>query len=281
MHAGARMKTLRYAMTVAIPIFLPLALHADKLIMNDDSILEGKITRDAYGKIEFEMRDQIRIIEKSDVKQIIWHGREMRLSKWGGGFDFGTGYGYFTGRMNEYFSDHIPLFVGFDIGYEAWRLQLRNYIGLGMKTKQSFAYDGTWQQGLDTQIIHPEASIGYEFAIGTNFAVIPFFGIASMHIVPPEKIRDTPGNDVALPFSTAIPVGLNYEYHFADHTDSANKVDGTLAAYWNIRLRVAYVVSTFDGYDPRFAGNMVYFTISFGAYIRARSFEEKPALEDI
>ncbi|AFM11950.1 hypothetical protein [Turneriella parva] len=275
------MRKLQCALILTFVTLLPLALYADKLVMNDETILEGVIISDAFGRIEFQMQDRIRFIDKSEIRQIIWRNRQMRISKWGGGFDFGTGYGHFTGRMNEYFSDHIPLLVGFDIGYEAWRLQLRNYIGLGMNTKQSFTYDGTWQQGLDTQIIHPEASVGYEFAIGANFAVIPFFGIASMHIAPPEKVRDTPGNDVALPFSTAIPMGLNYEYRFPDHTDSANKVDGTLAAYWIIRLRVAYVIGTFDGYDPRFAGNMVYFTISFGAYIRARSFEEKPILEDI
>jgi len=258
-----------------------LSLSADKLIMNDDSVIEGLIISDMYGRIEFQTIERRRFIDKTDIKQIIWSDRQIQLSKWGLGFDFGTGYGFFTGQLNEYFTGNVPLFVGFDIGYEAWRLQLRNYIGLGMSTKRMFIYEGTWQQGLATHIIHPEASFGYEFNLGHNFVLTPFVGIASMNISPPSKVQETPGNDVALPFSTAIPIGTNFEYHFADHTDSANKVDGTLAAYWVVRFRTAYVFGTFDGYDPRFSGDLVYFTISFGAYLRARKFIEKPRVEDI
>lgn len=266
---------------ILVLMIFTLGLHADRLVMNDDSIIEGQIISDRYGRIEFQTRDRVRFIDKSEVKQIIWSDRQIQLSKWGLGFDLGTGYGFFTGQLKDYFTGNVPLFVGFDIGYESWRLQLRDYIGLGMSTKQAFTYNGNWQQGLVTNIVHPEASLGYEFKVGPSFALIPFLGIASMDIAPPSKVKEMQGNDVSLPFSTAIPIGFNFEYYFADHTDSANKVDGTLAAYWVVRFRAAYVICTFDGYDPRFSGNMVYFSISFGGYSRARKFVEKPRVEDI
>jgi hypothetical protein len=48
---------------------------------------------------------------------------------WGMAFEFFSGYGIFTGTLNNNYTNNIPIGIAFDICYKRFELYLRDYIG--------------------------------------------------------------------------------------------------------------------------------------------------------
>ncbi|MCX7632696.1 MAG: hypothetical protein N2Z22_05125 [Turneriella sp.] len=254
---------------------------ADEIVLEDGSIEVGDIVGIWPRAVEIRTPAGVVAVEKSKIRKIQLKGRQLEVSRWGWGFELGVGYGAFTGSLAENFSDNIPLATGFEVGYDSWRLRLNVYIGFGITTRQAFTFNGNWKQDLAVQLVMPQAAVGHAFSMGKDFMLIPFIGIASMHISPPERIRKEPGNDVAIPFTTAIPVGLDFDFNIPDPTDITNKILDDPVTYFTLRLRVGYVFGNLGNHDPRFDGNMVYFLFSFAGFFRGWTMTPKKELEVI
>ncbi|MFW5820873.1 MAG: hypothetical protein ACOCWA_06260, partial [Bacteroidota bacterium] len=111
-------------------------------------------------------------------------------SDWGFGFEFLSGYGLFTGSLNDQFRNNIPIGIAFDVEYKNLCLYLRDYIGFSKTKKDLYFNDGLWEKKSSSRVFLPEASLGYVIMDNEKLKIAPFSGIASMDIGPTEKDLD-------------------------------------------------------------------------------------------
>jgi len=193
------------------------------------------------------------------------HIREKYVpSPWGFSFEFFSGRGRFEGGLDSYFSAHVPIGVAFDIFYGRVGLFLRDYIGVGGSVRRDFSYNGEWPYELALNVFLPEASVGYVFAESDHWKFIPFLGISSMDIAPPEAKQET--HDVGLDFVTTYTYGLNLDLKLK--ASQMPIVSYRENSVWFLRFRLAMNHPTYTKRDPRFDGTMLYFTIGFGGFGR-------------
>ena len=187
-------------------------------------------------------------------------------SDWGFGFDFYSGQGMFDGNMSKYFKDNITLGHGFDISYKKVICYLRNYIGVDSKVNRSFEYKGVWKEGLNLDVFHPEMSFGYVTVDNPTFKIAPFIGLSSMHITPPDEVKEKPGNDVELDWVTTYTFGLNVDYKFS--RSSAGIIGNYESGFWFIRLRIGYSNPSYEKIISGLSGNMLYINLGIGGFAR-------------
>jgi len=201
---------------------------------------------------------------KSEYDTFVRTNMRMKFvpSNWGYGFDFFSGTGQFKGPLNRYFTDHVPIGVAFDIQYQQYILYLRDYIGLGSKVAQEFDYKGTWPKDLSLEVFLPEASVGYVILDNNRYKMVPFIGISSMDISPPEQKKEE--YDVGLDFVTTYTCGLNIDLKLSP--SKIPIVSYNEESVWLIKFRLGINHPTYTNRDPRFDGTMVYFTIGFGGF---------------
>ncbi len=195
-----------------------------------------------------------------------------KLGNFGLGFEFFSGYGKFHGDMNKLFTGNVALGVAFDISYKDLTFYLRDYIGVGCKTRKSFEYKGDWKKDLKQNVYKAEISAGYPLLENNRFKLSAFGGVSAMGISPPEIEQEDEENDVRIEFSLAYDFGLNLDLKMGRCCKENNLHN--FNNYWFIRLRGGYSIPDFERLDNRFSGEMIYLNIGFGAYGRplARDF---------
>jgi hypothetical protein len=187
--------------------------------------------------------------------------------KWGCGLTISSGYGIFTSDLARTYRYMIPIVADFDIYYKRLALYLRDYIGIS-ETLLDIPYSGgTWVKGSRTDIIHPEASLGYILAFNKTITFAPFAGIGATEIGPTEDdLKNTAGlNEVKLEFTTTYSLGLNLDFKFGP---SGNQADlyGLRWSFVFIKLKYSYNITHFDNTYPGFGGNIHTLTLGIGVF---------------
>ncbi len=188
-------------------------------------------------------------------------------SDWGFGFEFLSGFGLFTGRLNDHFRDNIPIGVAFDVEYRDLCLYLRDYIGFS-KTKTDLSFnDVEWKNMSSARVFLPEASLGYVILENDKLKIAPFAGIAGTDIGPTDKDVDKKPelDDAGLDFTTTWVLGLNVDIKLGQ-PQSVNHYNYSTSNYGFIRLRYAYTNPRFNRKYSGISGNMHYITIGFGGF---------------
>jgi hypothetical protein len=108
-------------------------------------------------------------------------------NNWGFACEFFSGYGIFTGKIHNNFTNNIPLGAAFDICFKRFELYLRDYIGFN-NTKKDLDYStGTYKKKSPTRVFLPEASFGYAALDRDRFKLAPFVGIGWLNVCPPSS----------------------------------------------------------------------------------------------
>src|SRR5690606_20070326 len=97
-------------------------------------------------------------------------------SKWALGFEFFSGFGIFTGELQDLYSNNIFLGIDFDVEYNRFTLFLRAYIGLGTLPQEREIDGVVWQEGAQTRVYLPEASLGYAVVENDRIRMSPYLG---------------------------------------------------------------------------------------------------------
>ena len=203
--------------------------------------------------------------EKIDfVKEYIRY--RYAVSPWGFGGEFFTGGGFYNGRLSNSFTNTVAFGFDVDIYYKKTIFYLRELFGISGSIKQDFNYKNYWHENEPLILFFPELSVGYTVAETRHFSLAPFGGIASAYIHLSPAVADTATNNVELPYKTTYVAGINIDFKFSSSGDIAYNVPYYKARAWYIRLRLAYCATTFQELDPRFKGNIFYFTIGVGVY---------------
>lgn len=203
---------------------------------------------------------------ESFTRKYIRH--EVKPSNWGFGFEFFSGYGMFTGSLEDHFKDNVPVGVAFDVTYKNFALYLRDYIGFS-KTKREIPFSsGTWRNNAQARVFLPEASLGYIILDRDRLSIAPFAGISSTDISPTFADEDKypEYEDVGLGFTTTFTAGLNLDFKMA--YSSSGIVSYNESGFWMIRVRYAFNAPQFDSKYSGFSGNMHYITIGIGGFAK-------------
>jgi hypothetical protein len=191
-------------------------------------------------------------------------------AKWGFGFDFFSGFGTFTGGLQNDFGKHIPVGVAFDIQYRNFVLYLRDYIGIG-KMRDSISIGSTiWEKGSTINIFIPEASIGYVVHDGNHFKIAPYAGIAATLLTPTEAaIDDHPEYKNISRSATTYAIGMNVDLKLGKPKSKVHMVSaGPEDAFWFLRIRYGYGIPQFDKKYENFSGNVHYISVGLGGFGR-------------
>ena len=188
------------------------------------------------------------------------------VSPWGVGGEFFSGGGIYNGRLSNSFTNTVAFGFAVDISYKKTIFYFRELFGISGSIKQDFNYKNYWHEGEPLILFFPELSVGYTVAETRHFSLAPFGGIASASISLPSAVADTATNNVELPFKTTYVAGIDIAFKLSPSGNIAYNIPYYKARAWYIRLRLAYCATTFQELDPRFKGNIFYFTIGVGAY---------------
>ena len=188
----------------------------------------------------------------------------MVSSNWGFGFEFFSGYGLTTHKLNDKFGGNIPIGVAFDIGYKKWTLYLRDYIGIG-RTYQNINVNGTvWPDNTKANVIVPEASLGYNFPTKSRIQFAPFVGIGGVDFAPTSNQKgESYFSKVGNLGSFAYTVGLNLDIRLGK---TSSVISYSEIGNWFLRIRYAYIMPQFGSSYAGFEGNMHYLTIGIAAF---------------
>jgi hypothetical protein len=192
---------------------------------------------------------------------------KLITSNWGFTFEFFSGYGVFSDKLKNHYSNNVPIGVAFDIYYKNFALYLRDYIGFSF-TNHDFTYGSeVWNKNSQVRVFLPEASLGYVIHNSKYFKLAPFVGISSMDITPTEyDVKEKPGlKEYELSFTTTYTVGFNVDFKFGKPR-VAMVTSGAEHSYWFLRIRYAYNFPQFSKSYTGFDGNMQYITIGFGGF---------------
>lgn len=187
-------------------------------------------------------------------------------SVWGYGFEFFSGYGAFTNKLEDNFRDCVPFGVAFDIFYGNLGLYLRDFIGFGSTRHDVQFPSGIWAGGAQTRVFLPEASLGYSIFENHVFKIAPFAGVAWMHVTPTDadKEKHKEYENVGIGYSTSPAIGITTDIKLGSSGTPIVSSRGE-QSFWFLRIRYAYTMPRFE--SP-FTGAMHYLTIGFGGFGR-------------
>lgn len=185
-----------------------------------------------------------------------------RPANWGLGIEFFSGLGAFTGDLSNSFKLNVPIGVAFDLNYKNYVLFLRDYIGFGSTRDAILFNEGKWRKSELYTIILPEASIGYIIKDTEKYKIVPFIGIASTNISPPQnKLDQFPEyENIELSFTTTYTVGVSVDLKLFKPREFRETSNEKLS-YGGLRLRYAYNQPQFERKYDRFGGGFHYLTV--------------------
>jgi hypothetical protein len=193
----------------------------------------------------------------------------FKPSKWGLGVEFFSGYGRYTGQLEEEFKSSIPMGIAFDVTYLNWVLFLRNYIGF-TKNKHDISYGaGIWPRESQARMFLPEITLGYQVLKSEHFILTPFAGMGWTDIGPTtfdmEKNPDL--RNATLTFTQTPTVGVNLDLIMGRINTPMIAVNEQ--NYWMIRLRYAHHAPRYDKKYTGFDGNIHSITVGVGGFGRS------------
>lgn len=120
---------------------------------------------------------------------------------------------------------------------------------------QFVAAGDQWPAG-DASMTNATLSLGYELRQG-RIAFTPMFGLAAMSVQSGDAIRQQ---------EQAIQTGFGLGFDLSGVADYRIPFDE--GPHINVRARVGYSGGALAGYDPTFAGGILYFRLGFGLVYR-------------
>ena len=182
---------------------------------------------------------------------------------WGMAFEFFSGYGIFTGKLSNNYTNNVPLGVAFDICYKRFELYLRDYIGFN-KTKKDFDYStGVYEKGSSTMVFLPEASLGFAAFDRDRFKLAPFAGIGGMLIDPPSNKTDKEPELKEVSISAfTYNLGVNFDIKFG----KKGYLFRPKSSYGFLRVRYGYSIPNLSKKYDGISGGTHYITIGFGGF---------------
>jgi hypothetical protein len=233
-----------------------LALHFDYLLASFD---HNEITQDSLNFSSNKyLRDHPHSIYDTFVRTYILY--QFVPSKLGIAYEFFSGYGVFTDKLEKNFNNNVPIGVAFDFCYKSFAVYLRNYIGLS-KTKDSILFSNVvWRKDAPARVFLPEASLGFAVIDNTFLKLAPFVGIASASVSPTdyERKKIPEYENIGLTFTTAYTLGLNLDLKLKA------KDNRSYPSYTFIRTRYGYTKPQFNMKYSGFAGDIHYLTVGIG-----------------
>lgn len=201
-------------------------------------------------------------IYSSEVKKIIRN--EYKEGKWGGSWDFYSGYGIVTSTLSDTYKNPIPLGFSLDLSYA--NFILRGYVTAGFSSlKKDMDYSiGTWEKGETMSFFNAGANIGYNVFDSKLLKVSPYAGVGYMSVGVPEKDKDDiPELKELKVNSLALTLGASIEFKLA-----RENWRGAEKGYLLLRLSYSYHSLRFKSKYAPISGDMHYITLGFGMFGR-------------
>lgn len=193
-------------------------------------------------------------------------------SRWAHALGIFSGYGIFTENINNHYKNNVPIGATFDLYYNNFVLSTRLSFGF-TKTVQDIPYfNGIWQvweDGSPAVIYIMEASLGHVLIENSWIRLVPYSGITTVDISPPEyDLLDNPELEkVELKFTRSYVIGLNADLKLKPSKRLMMQF-GPGIRYWFLNFRYGYNFLRFDTKYNGFNGNMHHITIGFGFFGR-------------
>lgn len=169
------------------------------------------------------------------------------LTSYGGGMP--------TGQLGERFGKLHGLAVELE-GYLYWATFSGAIQFLSLAVPSAFVAGGdSWPAG-DASMTNATLSLGYEFRQG-RIAFTPMVGLAAVSVQSGDAIGQQ---------SQAIQTGFGLGFDLSGVADYRIPFDE--GPHINVRARVGYSSNALGGYDPGFAGGILYFRLGFGLVYR-------------
>lgn len=188
-------------------------------------------------------------------------------STWGFGFEFFSGYGLFTGTLDSKYTHNIPMGVAFDLYYNNFVFNLRNYIGFN-RTREDIIYpDVVWQRRSQARVFLPELSVGYGLRVNKNLNITPFAGYLITMITATENdIEELPElRDAGVVSALGLTTGINLEIALGQPYINTNLYGIRSQNQWVLRIRYAYSMPGLRDKYPNSSGNIHTITIGAGS----------------
>lgn len=237
--------------------FLTLYLkHLFALSYNNDSSSDTLIITQEYlneqsnAFIANNPDYQYNNIVKSLIRQ------EYVVSKWGWGLELFSGYGIFTGKLNDNFRNPIPFGISFDVAYTKFIGQFRIYCGFS-KTKNDITFlsndeENVWKKNSTALVVIPEFSLGYTAYSHQRFQISPFALVGATNISPTNNnIDKNPELEDADITSFTYGLGVNFDINFGKKSNTL-AFSSSAHTYWFIRLRYSFNMNNFKNHKGRF-----------------------------
>lgn len=191
-------------------------------------------------------------------------------SNWGWGLEFFIGAGILTDKLKDNFSDHAALGVELSGSYKNFYLHQRDYIGISETRKEFSSPEAVWKKYAEADIFLIELSIGYAALETRKIKLVPFAGIATCDITPPqEEINKYPGlSKFEIDFTTTYTFGANLDIKMGKSIFPFISTFGNEKTYWLMRLRYEYSIPQFARAYPGFDGHMHMITLGIGVFGR-------------
>lgn len=245
------------------------------LILNFDNLIRGSNSENNIQEMDTLNKNATNFLQSYPhskynkyVRRFVRSG--YKPSNWGLVWEFFSGYGIFSGNLEEKFTNNVPIGIDFDICYKNIVLYLRDFIGFN-NTKDSIPFkSATWEKNTQVRVFLPEASIGYVSLKNKRLMLTPFIGISSTSLTPTDyDKKNTPDyKNVGLDFTTTYTFGINLDVKLGK-LKNTKLTFRQEKQYLFIRLRYAYNMPQFDHKYSGFNGNMHYITIGIGQFGRS------------
>lgn len=182
---------------------------------------------------------------------------KQKPKNWGLGFEIFSGYNFYTGDLNENYTNYFPVGLALDVDYKNFKIFLRRSFGAN-KTKQDFDYYfGLWERHSRVHTFKSETALGYTVYHKKPLKLTPFLGITRIKINPPTAHT---GKEVdpkkGLLKSTKYTIGINLDIKCRITTNGQ---------YSFVRIRSGYGMQRPNNNNDVITGNIPFITIGYGS----------------
>jgi len=177
-----------------------------------------------------------------------------------------SGSAIFTGELADYFSNSVPIGIGFDFGYS--RLHLFSQFGISTDiNNKSDAFAQGWDSDSKTYLRHMNISIAYNISNWDEINIFPIAGIhsSSLQTMSDNSIfqSDSPNNT----YSGIKPMyGFAVDYNFALRQCDDYRLYELEQNIVFIRIQALHVPNIFGNATKSISGDMLFGTIGIGIY---------------
>lgn len=200
--------------------------------------------------------NKVRDVRKHSLQSHINTNKPFSFKDIGFGLEVYSGYIFYTGSLNENYTNYAPVGLAIYLRYKTLDISVRNAIGFN-KTKTEFDYSSeTLDKGYRLISFLAELSLNYEVYHTNRIKLSPFLGIGSISLNPiREPSEQSTWRKDPLLKSKTYNFGVNFDIK------RGSKNNNTAITF--VRIRYGFGVQRPSGNSQNNTGNIHYLTIGY------------------